>query len=102
MAGECGTNSLRHTAERARRGPSAVMANPPSYTPVDQVAALKDHFNTLANQGGGPLWLYHEPAHTKVTIEPETVCELAANPRHCWHQASLRVDILYFQQLCRP
>ena len=101
MAGECGTrNSLRQIAEAREAGADAVMANPPFYTPVDQVA-LKDHFNTLANQGGVPLWLYHQPAHTKVTIEPETVRELAANPGIVGIKASAWVDILYFQQLLR-
>jgi 4-hydroxy-tetrahydrodipicolinate synthase len=101
MAGDCGTrNSLRHIAVAREAGADAVMANPPFYTPVDQVA-LKEFFNTLANQGGMPLWLYHQPSHTKVAIEPETVRELAANPRIVGIKASAWVDIFYYQQLLR-
>jgi dihydrodipicolinate synthase/N-acetylneuraminate lyase len=101
MAGECGTrNSLRQIAAAREAGADAVMANPPFYSPVDQIA-LKDFFNTLANEGGMPLWLYHQPSHTKVSIDPETVRELAANPRIVGIKASAWVDILYFQQLLR-
>ena len=101
MISDCGTrNALGHIADARRAGADAVMADPPYYTPVNQ-KNLKRFFNTLADEGGLPLWLYHQPFHTKLTIEPQTVRELAENPNIVGIKASAWTDIFYFQQILR-
>jgi 4-hydroxy-tetrahydrodipicolinate synthase len=101
MISDCGTrNALRHIAAARQAGAEAVMANPPYYTPVDQ-QALRLFFTALADQGGLPLWLYHQPCHTKLQIEPATVDDLAENPNIVGIKASAGADIRYFQALLR-
>ena len=46
-----------------------VMTFPPYFELLDQ-CALKLFFTALADKGGLPLWLYHQPFHTKTQIEP--------------------------------
>jgi len=101
LISECGTrNSLRRIAAAREAGAHAAMAVAPYFEPVDQTA-LKGFFNALANEGGLPLWLYHQPSHTKMVIEPETIRELAENPNIVGVKASAWVDIFYFQQVLR-
>jgi 4-hydroxy-tetrahydrodipicolinate synthase len=101
MVSDCGTrNALRHIAAARQAGAEAVMANPPYYKQVDQ-QDLKLFFTTLADEGGLPLWLYHQPFHTKLQIEPATVGALAENPNIVGVKASAAADIFYFQQVLR-
>lgn len=101
LTGDCGTrNALRIIAAAREAGADAAMATPPYFEPVSQ-PVLKVFFNTLANEGGLPFWLYHQPEHTKLVIEPETVAELAENPNIVGIKASAWVDMLYFHQLVR-
>lgn len=101
MVSDCGTrNTLRHIAAAREAGADAVMASPPYYVHVDQ-KGLQCFFNTLADEGGLPLWLYHQPFHTKITIEPQTVANLAKNPKIVGIKSSANVDICYFQSLLR-
>lgn len=99
MVSDCGTrNALRHIAAARQAGAEGVMANPPYYKDVNQ-QDLKRFFATLADEGGLPLWLYHQPFHTKLKIEPRTVGTLAENPNIVGIKASANVDISYFQQV---
>jgi 2-dehydro-3-deoxy-D-pentonate aldolase len=101
MVSDCGTrNALRHIAAARQAGAEAVMANPPYYVHVDQ-QGLKSFFTTLADEGGLPLWLYHQPFHTKIQIEPETVSALADNLNIVGIKASAGADIVYFQRVLR-
>lgn len=101
MVSDCGTrNSLRHIAAAREAGADGVMANPPYYVQVDQ-QELKLFFTELADEGGLPLWLYHQPFHTKMPIEPEIVGALAENTNIVGIKASAGVDICYFQRLLR-
>jgi dihydrodipicolinate synthase/N-acetylneuraminate lyase len=101
MVSDCGTrNALRHIAAARKAGAEAVMANPPYYVPVDQ-QGLKVFFTTLADEGGLPLWLYHQPFHTQIQIEPRTVSVLAENPNIVGIKASANVDISYFHHVLR-
>lgn len=101
MISDCGTrNALRHIAAARQAGAEAVMANPPFYVQVDQ-QGLKRFFTTLADEGGLPLWLYHQPFHTKIQIEPRTVGQLAENHNIVGIKCSAGVDICYFQHVLR-
>lgn len=101
MAADCGRLNALKLIEAARHaGADGAMVTPPYFSPVDQ-ATLKRFFCFLADEGGLPLWLYHQPAHTKLTIEPWTVAELAENPNIVGIKASAWVDLLYYEQLVR-
>lgn len=101
LTGDCGTrNALKHIAAAQDAGADAAMVTPPYYSPISQ-SVLMRFINTLANEGGLPLWLYHQPAHTKVSIEPETVADLAENPNIVGIKASAWVDMLYYHRLVR-
>jgi 4-hydroxy-tetrahydrodipicolinate synthase len=101
IAGACSTQESLRLIEAARQaGADAVMATPPYYAPVDQHGLLA-FFRTLAVEGRLPLWLYHQPGETKLTIEPETVAELAALPNVVGIKVSAGPDLLYFHRVVR-
>jgi len=77
LVGECGTAVTVNNIRRAKdNGADAVMATPPYYYPLGQ-EELFTHFIALADGGGLPLWLYHQPGDTKLSIDPETVWKLS-------------------------
>jgi len=101
LAADCSTFTALKYVEAARQaGADAVMATPPYFTHVDQ-KALKSFFGTLADEGGLPLWLYHQPGETKLTIEPETVAELAENRNIVGIKVSAGFELFYFYRLIR-
>jgi 4-hydroxy-tetrahydrodipicolinate synthase len=101
IAGACSTaESLAHIEAARRAGADAVMATPPYYAPVDQ-RGMFDFFRTLAEEGGLPLWLYHQPGETKLTIEPETVAALAAVRGVVGIKVSAGADLLYYHRVVR-
>lgn len=101
IAGACSTKESLVLIETARRaGADAVMATPPYYAPVDQ-RGLLDFYSTLAKEGGLPLWLYHQPGETKLTIEPDTVAELARIPGIVGIKVSAGPDLLYYHRIVR-
>jgi len=80
----CGSNDTRKSqdlAERCRRaGADALLVVTPYYnkpTPRGLVA----HFTAVAEAGRLPVVLYNVPGRTGVNMQPETVLELAKNPR---------------------
>ena len=80
----CGSNDTRKSqdlAERCRRaGADALLVVTPYYnkpTPKGLVA----HFTAVAEAGRLPVVLYNVPGRTGVNMQPETVLELAKNPR---------------------
>jgi len=101
MVTDCGTlNALTHIKNAHQAGADAVMADPPYYMPVNQ-KNLKRFFNTLADESPVPMWLYNMPGATNITIEPQTIRELADNPNIVGIKASTWVDVFSFQQLLR-
>jgi N-acetylneuraminate lyase len=63
-------------AHAAAVGATAVAAIPPIYFRVD-LPALKVHYQQIAQAAAGlPVWLYHIPGATGVTITPEMLAEL--------------------------
>ena len=80
----CGSNDTRKSqdlAERCRRaGADALLVVTPYYnkpTPKGLVA----HFTAVAEAGRLPVVLYNVPGRTGINMQPETVLELAKNPR---------------------
>lgn len=80
----CGSNDTRKSrdlAERCRRaGADALLVVTPYYnkpTPKGLVA----HFLAVADAGRLPLIPYNVPGRTGVNMQPETVLELATDPR---------------------
>jgi len=100
LIGECGTRATLRNIEAARKaGADAVMATPPYYYPLDQVA-LFTHFQTLAEEGGLPLWLYHQPNDTKLSIEHHTLLELSKHANIIGVKVSTN-NMLYYQRAVR-
>jgi 4-hydroxy-tetrahydrodipicolinate synthase len=60
-------------------GADAVLVTPPFYYLLDQEAVLS-FFTYLDHELHGPVFIYHIPQFTKVTLEPETVAHLADLP----------------------
>ena len=101
IAGVCSTlESIKHIEAARKVGADAVMATPPYYAPVDQ-RGLLEFFGSLAKEGGLPLWLYHQPGETKLTIAPGTVAELATLPGIVGIKVSAGPDLLYYHQVLR-
>jgi dihydrodipicolinate synthase/N-acetylneuraminate lyase len=101
LTSDCSTRrALRLIQDAREAGADAAMMTPPYFSAVSQ-AVLKVFFTTLADEGGLPLWFYHQPTHTKIVIEPETVAELAENPNIVGIKASAWVDMLYYHRLVR-
>jgi 4-hydroxy-tetrahydrodipicolinate synthase len=80
----CGSNDTRKSqalAERCRRvGADALLVVTPYYnkpTPKGLIA----HFLAVADAGRLPLVLYNVPGRTGVNMQPDTVLELAKDPR---------------------
>ena len=63
-------------AHAAKVGATAVAAIPPIYFRQD-LAGLKEHYRLIAQGADGlPVWLYHIPGATGVTITPDMFAEL--------------------------
>jgi 4-hydroxy-tetrahydrodipicolinate synthase len=80
----CGSNDTRRSQDLAgrcrRAGADALLVVTPYYnkpTPRGLVA----HFKAVADAGGLPVVLYNVPGRTGVNMQPETVLELAKDPR---------------------
>lgn len=78
-----GTNdtkaSLAHSLKAKEAGADAIMLITPYYNKTNQRGLIK-HFTLIADAVGLPVVLYNVPARTNMTIEPETLVELAKNP----------------------
>jgi 2-dehydro-3-deoxy-D-pentonate aldolase len=70
-------DAIRMAAKSYECGALAVVAAPPYYFQVSQ-ADLMQYFKRLALESPLPLFLYNAPLNTPLTIEVETVIQLAA------------------------
>jgi len=100
LIGECGTKATLKNIDYAQAsGADAVMATPPYYYPLDQ-KSLTRHFIEMANHSGLPLWLYHQPNDTKLSLEHNTLAELAKHPNIVGIKVSTN-DMLYYHRVVR-
>ncbi len=75
--GEPGTRrAVTMTRRAARLGVDAAMVVPPYYNPLNNTGVVA-HYRALIEAGDLPVVLYNIPGCTKVTIDPDVVCELA-------------------------
>lgn len=80
-SGESTRATARQARELAAAGADVVLVHPPAYFgPYISVAAMMDHFRTVADASPVPVLLYHIPKYTKVTLEPGFVAELMRHP----------------------
>jgi 4-hydroxy-tetrahydrodipicolinate synthase len=70
-------DAIRMAAKSYECGALAVVAAPPYYFHVSQ-ADLMQYFKRLALESPLPLFLYNAPLNTPLTVEVETVIQLAA------------------------
>jgi 4-hydroxy-tetrahydrodipicolinate synthase len=78
--GEPGTKRAVHSTKRAADlGADAALVVPPYYYRVNPSAVL-DHYRAIASESGLPILLYNIPFFTKVTLDQDTVCQLAQEP----------------------
>jgi 4-hydroxy-tetrahydrodipicolinate synthase len=70
-------DAIRMATKSYECGAAAVVAAPPYYFHVSQ-ADLAQYFKRLALESPLPLFLYNAPLNTPLTIEVETVIQLAA------------------------
>ncbi|KAA1040254.1 4-hydroxy-tetrahydrodipicolinate synthase [Macrococcus equipercicus] len=94
-----GTNdtqaSIQQSLNVKAAGADGIMLITPYYNKTNQ-RGLIAHFTAIADAVELPVILYNVPSRTNVTIEPETVKELAAHP----HIAALKDatgDMQYFE-----
>jgi len=100
LIGECGTKASLENIDYAHSsGADAVMATPPYYYPFEQKSILR-HFLEIANHSDLPVWLYHQPNDTKLSIEHETLLELAEHPNVAGIKVSTN-DMLYYHRVVR-
>ena len=78
-------------------GADGVLVTPPFYYLLDQEAVLS-FFTYLNREVRGPVFIYHIPQFTKVTLEPETVARLADLPHIAGIKDSSR-DIDFHRRL---
>lgn len=78
-----GTNdtkaSLSHSLKAKEAGANAIMLITPYYNKTSQRGLIK-HFNLIADAVELPVVLYNVPSRTNMTIDVETLVELAKNP----------------------
>lgn len=75
------TRALLRNAPRVKElRPSAVMTAAPYYNKPTQKGLL-EHFTALAEAWDLPVVLYNVPSRSGVNINPETILELATDPR---------------------
>jgi dihydrodipicolinate synthase/N-acetylneuraminate lyase len=87
-----------HLAEfAAKAGASAVVAAPPFYFQIGQNDLLR-LTESLAGESALPLYLYNQPALTKISFHPETVARAAEMP-NVWGVKDSSGDMSYLKQV---
>ncbi|MDR5729028.1 MAG: dihydrodipicolinate synthase family protein [Terriglobia bacterium] len=89
--------SLRLAEHAAYSGASAVVAAPPYYFPVSQSDLLR-LIEGWARESALPVYLYNQPALTKVNFDPQTV-QLASNIPNVFGIKDSSGEISYFKEV---
>lgn len=98
---DCSTKQLLKKFEAAAEvGADAVMANPPYYYRLNK-RGLEKFYTDLATESRLPVWIYNQPYHTKVNVEPDTVAKLARNAGIVGIKDSAGPDMYHYQKVLR-
>ena len=101
MISDCSTENVLEIARRMKEaGANEAMMTPPYFSVINQ-RSIYEFFNKVANECGLPLWIYHQPGETKLTVEPETMLKLAENPNIIGTKIAPGYDFFYFCRLKR-
>ena len=73
------TRATAAAAAALRECPLAGVAATPPYYYNHSQAELSDHFHAIRERSHHPLWVYNIPSTVKLTVEPATIAELAAD-----------------------
>jgi 4-hydroxy-tetrahydrodipicolinate synthase len=96
MISDCSTEIVLDLAHRMKdAGANEAMMTPPYFSLVNQ-RSIFEFFKKVAGECGLPLWIYHQPGETKLTVEPETVVELAKEPNIVGMKIAPGYDFFYF------
>lgn len=76
------------------------MLTPPYFSHLNQ-RAIKAFFTEVADKIDIPLWIYHQPGETKLTVALEDLVELAKHPNIIGVKIAPAEDFLYFTQAVR-
>ena len=99
LISDCSTEHVLQLAKLVKdAGADEVMLTPPYYSHINQ-KAIYEFFKEVATNIDMPLWIYHQPGETKLTVEPETVVELAKIPNIVGIKAAAAEDFLYLTRL---
>ncbi|MBP3210506.1 MAG: dihydrodipicolinate synthase family protein [Oscillospiraceae bacterium] len=101
MISDCSTKNVLEIAKRAKEaGATEAMMTPPYFTVINQ-RAIKLFFLEVADKIELPLWIYHQPGETKLSVAPETAVELAKHPNIIGMKIAPAEDFLYFTRIVR-
>ncbi len=99
LVSDCSTNLVLKFCEEAKKaGSDEVMVTPPYFSHINQ-DALINMFVSIANSSELPVWLYHQPGETKLTIAPESVIELSKHPNIVGIKIAAGDDFFYFSRI---
>ena len=101
MISDCSTANVLELARRSKEaGATEAMLTPPYFSHLNQ-RAIKAFFTEVADKIDIPLWIYHQPGETKLTVALEDLVELAKHPNIIGVKIAPAEDFLYFTQAVR-
>ncbi len=101
MISDCSTENVLALARLAKEaGADAAMLTPPYFSHIGQ-RAIRNFYTQVADRCGMPLWIYHQPGETKLTIELETLEVLSRHPNIVGVKIAPGEDFLYFTKAVR-
>jgi 4-hydroxy-tetrahydrodipicolinate synthase len=99
MISDCSTENVLDIARRVKdAGATEAMMTPPYFSVINQ-RSIFEFFKEVAGKIELPLWIYHQPGETKLTVDPETVVELAKHPNIAGIKIAPAYDFFYFCRL---
>ena len=101
MISDCSTANVLELARRSKEaGATEAMLTPPYFSHCN-ARAVKAFFLEVADKIDLPLWIYHQPGETKLTVEIDDLVELAKHPNIIGVKIAPAEDFMYFTQAVR-
>ena len=101
LVSDCSTENVLRLIEMAqKKGANEIMITPPYFSHVDQ-RALEVFFKKIADESKLPVWLYHQPGETKLSIDVTTAIKLSKHPNIVGIKVAAGEDFFYFCRLCQ-